>query len=163
MVRASDRHAADSGSIPRCGKGFFSQSQLSVQTLLRCPYISVCNRMHCYLCACERSCSSCQSSEDYGNAKTSSMHRRLCSANLLQLAFPSPWGRQPEFPMGKSHWDNSCKHFFFNHTIVLHGKNTTKYYSLMYTQSLCIHHTVHVHTLMSHNETEHTAVCTAAQ
>ena len=30
--RASDRHAADAGSIPRCGKGFFSQSQLSVQT-----------------------------------------------------------------------------------------------------------------------------------
>ena len=27
--RASDRHAADTGSIPRCGKGFFSQSQLS--------------------------------------------------------------------------------------------------------------------------------------
>ena len=35
LVRASDRHAADAGSIPRCGKGFFSQSQLSVQTLLR--------------------------------------------------------------------------------------------------------------------------------
>ena len=32
--RASDRHVADAGSIPRCGKGFFSQSQLSVQTLL---------------------------------------------------------------------------------------------------------------------------------
>ena len=36
VERASDRHAADAGSIPRCGKGFFfSQSQLSVQTLLR--------------------------------------------------------------------------------------------------------------------------------
>ena len=35
LVRASDRHAADAGSIPRCGKGFFSQSQFSVQTLLR--------------------------------------------------------------------------------------------------------------------------------
>ena len=33
LVRTSDRHAADAGSIPRCGKGFFSQSQLSVQTL----------------------------------------------------------------------------------------------------------------------------------
>ena len=46
LVRASDRHAADAGSIPRCGKGCFSQSQLSVQTLLRCPYIPVCNRTH---------------------------------------------------------------------------------------------------------------------
>ena len=35
LVRALDRLAADAGSIQRCGKGFFSQSQLSVQTLLR--------------------------------------------------------------------------------------------------------------------------------
>ena len=34
LVRALDHYAADSGSIPRCSKGFFSQSQLSVQTLL---------------------------------------------------------------------------------------------------------------------------------
>ena len=31
--RALDRHGADAGSIPRCGKGFFSPSQLSVLTL----------------------------------------------------------------------------------------------------------------------------------
>ena len=35
---ASDRHAADAGSIPRCGKGFSFHSQPSVQTLFRCPY-----------------------------------------------------------------------------------------------------------------------------
>ena len=35
LVRVSDRVAADAGSIPRCGKVFFSQRQLSVQTLLR--------------------------------------------------------------------------------------------------------------------------------
>ena len=34
---ASDRHTADAGSIPRCGKELFSQSQLSVQTLVRIP------------------------------------------------------------------------------------------------------------------------------
>ena len=39
LITASDRHATDAASIPRCGKGFFSQSQLSEQTLLRCPYI----------------------------------------------------------------------------------------------------------------------------
>ena len=49
--RASDRHAAEVGLVPRCGKGFFSQSQLSVLTLLRCPYTPVCNRMHLHLCA----------------------------------------------------------------------------------------------------------------
>ena len=39
--RASDwkaRSNTDAGSSPRCGKGFFSRSQLPVQTLLRCPY-----------------------------------------------------------------------------------------------------------------------------
>ena len=36
--RASDRHAAESGSISRRGKNFSSLSQLSEQTLLRCPY-----------------------------------------------------------------------------------------------------------------------------
>ena len=48
--RSSNRHAADAGSIPRCGKGFFSQSQLSMQTLLRCPYTPVRNHMHLHLC-----------------------------------------------------------------------------------------------------------------
>ena len=32
--RSSDRHSAEAVSIPQCGKGFFSQSQLSMQTLL---------------------------------------------------------------------------------------------------------------------------------
>ena len=38
---ASDRKArcnTNEGSIPWCSKGFFSQAQLSVQTLVRCPY-----------------------------------------------------------------------------------------------------------------------------
>ena len=45
---ASDRHAADTGSIPRCGKGVvLSESTFNrTQTLLRCPYTSVCNRVH---------------------------------------------------------------------------------------------------------------------
>ena len=38
LFRALDCHAADAGLIPWCGKGFFSQSQLSVQTLSWCPY-----------------------------------------------------------------------------------------------------------------------------
>ena len=46
LVTAADRHAADAGSIPRCGKEFSSQGQLLVQTLFRCPYTPVCNRMH---------------------------------------------------------------------------------------------------------------------
>ena len=51
LVRASDRHAADAGSIPRCGKGSYSQSQLSVQTLLRCPYTPACAIACIYICA----------------------------------------------------------------------------------------------------------------
>ena len=43
LVRASDHHAADTGSIPQCGKGFFSQSQLSVRTLtcVRTPHVQL--------------------------------------------------------------------------------------------------------------------------
>ena len=48
---ASDRHAVDAGTIPRCGTEFFSQSQLSVQTLLRCTYTPVHNGMYLHLCA----------------------------------------------------------------------------------------------------------------
>ena len=81
-----------------------SQSQLSVQTLSRCPYTSVCNRMHLHLCARLRSSSPCQSSIDSGNTKISSMHRRLGSAALSQLAFPGEGN--PNFLWEKSHWDN---------------------------------------------------------
>ena len=49
--KAPDRHAAGADSLRRCGKGFFSQTQLSVQTLLRCPNSPVCSRKHWYLCA----------------------------------------------------------------------------------------------------------------
>ena len=65
--------------------------------LLRCPYTPVCNRTHQHLCACEKSCSLCQSSVNYGNTKTPRMHRGLGSATLSQLAFPGesysnfPW------------------------------------------------------------------------
>ena len=35
----SHQHAANASSIPRCSKGFFSRSQLLVQTLvIQCPY-----------------------------------------------------------------------------------------------------------------------------
>ena len=47
LVRASDHHAADAGSIPQRSKGFFSHSQLSVKTPWR---VSIhpprCNRLH---------------------------------------------------------------------------------------------------------------------
>ena len=124
LVRASDRHVDDAGSIPRCGKGFFSQCQLSVQTLLQCPYIPVFNRMHLLLCARERSRSPCQSSVDYGNTRTPSMHSRLGSATLSRLAFPGEGN--PNFPWEKSHWDNTfVKSFFFFFFKVHQGIYTT--------------------------------------
>ena len=61
--------------------------------------------MHLHLCACWRSCSPCQSSMDYGNTKTPSMHPRLGSATLLQLAFLGEGN--PNFPWEKSHWDST--------------------------------------------------------
>ena len=42
---------------------------------------------------------------DYGNTKTPSMHRRLGSATLSQLALSGDGN--PNFPWEKSHWDNT--------------------------------------------------------
>ena len=61
--------------------------------------------MHEHLCARYRSCSPCQSSVDYGNTKIPSMHRRLGSATLSQLAFSRE--SDPNFPWEKSHWGNT--------------------------------------------------------
>ena len=51
MVRASDRHPADVGLIPWCGKGFFFHSQLSVQTLLRVSVHPLCATACINICA----------------------------------------------------------------------------------------------------------------
>ena len=50
-------------------------------------------------------CSQRLSLVDYENAKTSSMHHRLGSATLLQLAFPGK--NDLNFLWEKSHWDNT--------------------------------------------------------
>ena len=47
---ASDQYAAEARSITRCRKGFFSQSQLSVQTQLHMS-IHPCVQSHAHLCA----------------------------------------------------------------------------------------------------------------
>ena len=51
LVKALDGHAADVGLIPWCGKGFFSQSQLSVQTLSR-VFIYPCVQSHALTSVC---------------------------------------------------------------------------------------------------------------
>ena len=49
--RASGWHAADAGLIPQCGKGFFSQGQLSVKALLTCAHTPPCAIACIYICA----------------------------------------------------------------------------------------------------------------
>ena len=100
LVRASDRQAADAGSIPWCCMGFFSQSQLSVQTLLHVSVHPPCEN------ACVNICAHVKDTVVHvriwwivETLKTSSMHSRLGSATLLQLAFPGESNVQPEFPM----------------------------------------------------------------
>ena len=103
--KASDRRVADAASIPRCRKGFFSQSQLSVQTLFRCPYTPrVQSHAFTYMRTLKIG-NPCQSWVDYGNTKIASMHRRLGRATLSQHAFPME--NKPNFPWGKSEWDNT--------------------------------------------------------
>ena len=90
--RASDQHAVDTGPIPQSGKGFFSADSLTVSVHPRVQshaFTSVGMLKILYYC---------QSSVDYGNTETPSMHCRLDSATV---AAGSPEGRQPEFPMGE--------------------------------------------------------------
>ena len=49
--------------------------------------------------------SPCQSTVDYGNTKTSSMHCRLSTATLSRLALPGE--SNPDFPCEKSQGDNA--------------------------------------------------------
>ena len=44
--RALDWHTTDAGSIPGVARDFSPRVKLLVQTLLRCLYTPVCNRMH---------------------------------------------------------------------------------------------------------------------
>ena len=113
LVRASDRHAADAGSIPRRGKGFFSQSQLSVQTLLRV-------RTTACAIACINICAHVKDPVVpvrvrwiMETLKTPSMRRRLGTTTLSQLA--SPEENEPNFssdlvwPCKEGHsWKSRC-------------------------------------------------------
>ena len=98
---ASDRHAADTGSIPL---GFFSQSQLSVQTLYG-VHTSPCAVACIYICV---------------QVKDPVVHVRVlwimgtlkhpeCTVGwvvqLSQLAFPGEGNLN--FPWVKSHWDTT--------------------------------------------------------
>ena len=48
---ALDWDAAEAGLVPHCGKGFFSRSPLSVQTLSRCLY-TPCVQSHALTSVC---------------------------------------------------------------------------------------------------------------
>ena len=98
LVRASDRRAADAGSISRCGKGFFSHSQLSVHThtCVRTPPCAI---------ACIDICAHVKDPVVHVKvrwimetlkhpARTVGWVARLCRSWLSR-------GRQPEFPMGE--------------------------------------------------------------
>ena len=98
---ASDRHADDTGSIPRCSKGFFFprvnfQCRLSYGVHTPpCAIACINSRVHF-----EDPVVHVKSSVDYGNTKTPSSQRRLGSATLSQLAFPEE--SNPNFPWEKS-------------------------------------------------------------
>ena len=87
--RASDRHAADAGSIPRCGKGFSSNSQLSVKTFT-CVRTSPCAIAGINVCTHVKDpVVHVRVRWIMETQKTPSMHSRLGSATLSQLAFPA--------------------------------------------------------------------------
>ena len=91
--------------FPGAARDFSPRVNFLEKTLLRCPYTPVCNCMHRHRCARSRSCSPCQISVDYGHTETPSMHRRLGSATLSQLAFPGE--SNSKFPWEKPQWGNT--------------------------------------------------------
>ena len=106
-----DQQATDAGSIP--GKGFSSESQLSVQTL---SHVSI------HLCVRSRVLTSvrmlkihgpCQSLVDYRQTKTPSMHGRLGNM-ALESQLASSDKSNPNFPWEKSQWDNTVVTSFLN-------------------------------------------------
>ena len=104
--RASYRHAADAGSIPRCGKGLFSQSQFSLQTsLMVSVQPGVQSQASTFLRKSVKDRVVHVSSVDYGNTETYSMHHRLGSATLSQLLSS---GKAVRIFLGeKFQWDNT--------------------------------------------------------
>ena len=88
-----------------CGKGLFFSPRVTFQCRLsyggRTPPCAIARMNTCT--HVKSSCSPCQSSVNYGNTKTSNMHRALGSATLSQLAFLGE--SDPNFPWAKSQWD----------------------------------------------------------
>ena len=91
--RTPKHHAADAGSIPRCGEGFSPRVHFSMQTLT-----------HVRTPVCAMKCINiCAHVKDlvvhviYGNTKTPSIHHKLGRATLSRLSFPGKG--QPEFHM----------------------------------------------------------------
>ena len=110
VSRASDWHTTDTGPIPWCSKGFFSQSQLSVQTLSQCPHSPVCNRMHSHnICAHVKDpVVHVRVLRIMETLKYPCMHHRLGITTLSQLAFPGE--SNPNFQQEESKWENHHHH-----------------------------------------------------
>ena len=104
LVRASDRHAADAGSIPRCGKEFFSQSTFSADSL-------TCVRTPTCAITCTNICAHIKDpvvrvrvqwimetlKHPACTVRKSSMHGKLGSTTVT-TGFPQ--GKPLEFPIG---------------------------------------------------------------
>ena len=117
--RASDRHIADTGSIPRCGKGFFSlpESIFSADSFGVCtpPCAIAC----IYICA---------------HGKDPVVRVRLGSATLSQLAFPGEGN--PSFPWEKFYWDYTIVNFFLKANPVMVRSCISRLRSLGQTPAL---------------------------
>ena len=121
---ASDRHAADAGSTPRWARDFSPRVtfQCRLSYGVRTPPCAI---ACIYICAQVKDpVVHVKSSVDYWNTKTPSMHPRLGSATLSQLAFPGEGN--PNFRWEKSHWHNTVvkKKVKKKKTAVAYGPDT---------------------------------------
>ena len=103
--RASDRHAAEAGSIAWCGKGVFSKSQLSVQTLLR-VFLHPHEQPH--------ASTSVRTLDPVVHVRVrwimETLKRPACTVGWVARicrSWLSPGKSKSNIPCEKSHWDNT--------------------------------------------------------
>ena len=99
--RASDRNATDEGAIPWCSKEFFSQSRLSVQTLL---HAIACINIFAHV---KDPLVHIISFVDYSNTKPPSMHHRCMHRRLGGMTvtdgLSQGWESNLNFPWKNPH------------------------------------------------------------
>ena len=96
--------------FPGAARDFFLRVNFQCRLFYVYPYTPVCKRRHYISAHVKDPVVHVRVRWIMETVKHQDMHSRLGSTTLLQLAFPGE--SNPNFPWGKSHWDNTVVKFF---------------------------------------------------